>query len=159
MDIFLLVVAVLCLLIGFVGCIAPALPGPPISWLGLLLLKFSSFGAEVSWVWIAVLAAVVIVVTVLDYIVPVWGTKKFGGTKAGSWGAGVGILIGMFFAPLGIIIGPFLGAFAFELLAGKSSKHSLKAAFGAFLGFLFGVGLKLIACAWIAVYFCIQLFF
>ncbi len=158
MDIFFLIVAVLCLLTGFVGCIAPALPGPPVSWVGLLLLKFTRFGAEVSWVWIAVLAAVVIFVTVLDYLIPMWGTKKFNGTKAGSWGAGIGMFIGIFFAPLGIILGPFLGAFVFELFAGKSGKHSSKAAFGAFLGFLFGIGLKLIACAWIMAYFCMQLF-
>ena len=157
MDYFLLIMAILCLLAGFIGSILPALPGPPLSWVGLLLLKFSRFGAEVTWIWIAVFAGVVILVTVLDYVVPIWGTKKLGGTKAGSWGATIGLIIGMFFSPWGIILGPFLGAFVGELMAGNSGEHSLKAAFGAFIGFLFGVGLKLVACVWIAVYFVMKL--
>ncbi len=156
MDIFLLIVAILCLIIGFAGSVLPALPGPPISWVGLLLVKFTHFGADITWVWIAAFAAVVIIVSVLDYVVPAWGTKKFGGSKAGTWGATIGLIFGLFFSPWGIILGPFLGAFVGELLAGSSSKHSLKAALGAFMGFLFGVGLKLIVCGWIAVYLVVK---
>jgi len=158
MDYFLLITAILSLLAGFIGCVLPAVPGLALSWIGLLLLKLSRFGAEVMWTWIAVFAGVVILVSVFDYIVPAWGTKKFGGTKAGSWGATLGLVAGLFFSPWGIIAGPFLGAFIFELIAGNSGKHSLKAAFGAFVGFLFGVGLKLIVCGWMAVYFAIKLF-
>ena len=157
MDYFLLIMAVLCLLTGLAGSILPALPGPPISWVALLLLKFSRFGAEVTWIWVAIFAGVVILVTVLDYVVPVWGAKKFGGTKAGVWGTVIGLIAGMLILPWGIILGPFLGALIGELIAGNSGGHSLKAAFGAFIGFLFGVGLKLFACTWIAVYFVIKL--
>lgn len=158
MDIFLLITGIIFVIVGFVGCVAPVLPGPPISWVGLLLLKFTRFGADITWTWILILAAVVALVTILDYVVPAWGTKKFGGTAAGTWGSTIGLLVGLFFSPVGIIIGPFIGAFIGELLAGKSTKHSLRAAFGAFFGFLLGIGLKLIACAWIAVYFFMQLF-
>jgi len=158
MDYFLLLMAILCLIMGFIGSILPALPGPPLSWVGLLLFKFSRFGAEVTWRWIAVFAGIVILVTILDYIVPAWGTKKMGGTKAGSWGATIGLIIGIFFSPWGIILGPFLGAFVGELMVGTSGEHSLKAAFGAFIGFLFGVGVKLVACAWITGYFVVKLF-
>ncbi len=156
MDIFFLIIAILCLITGFIGSVLPILPGPPISWVGLFLLKFSRFGAEVTWTWIGIFAAIVIIISVLDYIVPAWGTKKFGGTRVGTIGATIGLLLGIFLSPTGIIIGPFLGAFVGELLAGKSSEHSLKAALGAFMGFLFGVGLKLIVCAWITVYFFVQ---
>lgn len=158
MDIFLLIVAIICLLIGLIGCIAPVLPGPPISLVGLLLFKLTRFGSEVTWTWIIIFAAMAIVVTILDYLVPVWGTKKFGGTSAGVWGTTIGLIIGLFFSPVGIIVGPFLGAFIGEWLAGQSTKHSLRAAFGAFIGFLLGVGLKLLVSAWIAVYFIMHIF-
>ena len=159
LDIVLLILAILCLLVGFAGAVLPILPGPQLSWVALLLLKFSSFGENVTWLWIAIFAAIVIVVVVLDYYVPIWGTKKFGGTRAGMWGATIGLIIGLFFSPVGIILGPFLGALLAELLAGNSKEHSLRAAFGAFIGFLFGVGLKLIACFWITVYFVIVVVF
>jgi uncharacterized protein YqgC (DUF456 family) len=158
MDIFLLIIAILCLIVGFIGSVAPALPGPPVSWVGLLLAKFTHFGAGIAWNWIIGFAVVVFIVSVLDYIVPICGTRKFGGTRAGTLGSTVGLIVGIFFSPWGIIAGPFLGAFIAELLAGSSGRHSLKAALGAFVGFLCGVGLKLIVCAWIAVYFVMQLF-
>ncbi len=158
MDIFLLILALVCLITGFVGSIVPALPGPPLSWVGLLLLKFSRFGAGITWSWVFIFALVVILVTILDYVIPVWGTRKFGGTKAGIWGTTIGLFVGLFWSPAGIILGPFIGAFIGELLAGNTGQHSFKAAFGSFIGFLLGVGLKLIVCTWIAGYCLVQLF-
>jgi uncharacterized protein YqgC (DUF456 family) len=155
MDIFLLVAAVLCLLVGFVGCVLPVLPGPPVSWVALLLLKFTHWGTGISWIWMLVFGVLVVGVTLLDYLIPAWGTKKLGGTRAGVWGATIGLIVGVFFPPVGLIFGPFFGALAGELIAGTPGKKSLKAAFGAFLGFLFGTGLKLIACTWITIYFVI----
>jgi len=67
-----------------------------------------------------------------------------------AWGAAIGLLAGFLFLPWGMILGPFLGAFAAGIIAGNSGKRSLKAAFGAFLGFLFGVGIKLASCGWMA---------
>ncbi len=157
MDTLLLIIAIICLLVGFAGCIVPMLPGPPVSWVALLLLKFTHWGIDITWGWIIIFAMVVIVVSLLDYYVPIWGTKKFGGTRAGTIGATIGLVVGLFFSPVGIFLGPFLGAFLGELLAGSSGEHSLRAAFGAFVGFLFGIGLKLITCAWITVYFFLKL--
>ena len=157
-DILLLVAALLCLLIGFAGCVLPVLPGPPAAWVALLLLKFTYWGASMSWNWIVVFAVVVLVVTLLDYWAPAWGVKKLGGTRAGVWGATAGLIVGLFFLPVGLVLGPFLGALLGEWLNGASGKNSLKAALGAFAGFLFGTGLKLIACLWIVVYFTLHLF-
>jgi len=140
------------MLIGIIGCLVPVLPGPPLSYLGLIMLHFSRFGDFPSSVLIA-LAAVTVVVTVLDYIVPVWGTRKFGGSKYGTRGATVGLIVGLFLGPVGIIIGPLLGAIVGELIFKDDMKYALKAGFGSLLGFLTGIGLKLAASFIMTFYF------
>ena len=90
----------------------------------------------------------------MDYIVPVWGTKKFGGSKAGMWGAAIGLVLGLiFFPPLGIIIGPFAGAVIGEAITGKDAASSFKAGLGSLLGLMIGIGLKLAASIAMTYYF------
>ncbi len=155
MDYFLLAIAIILILVGLLGCILPIIPGPPISFLGILVLHFTKFGeSEYSTNFLLILAFVAIIVTVLDYIVPIWGTKKFGGSKAGMWGATIGMIIGMIFlGPLGLILGPLVGAIAGESLKGANNKDAFRSGLGAFLGFLFGVGLKLAASIYITWHF------
>jgi len=158
LDILLIVAAIVCLLVGIIGCVVPVLPGPPISWVGLLLLKFTNVcGSDISWTWVIVWGIVVIAVTILDYYIPVWGIKKAGGSKAGIWGATIGIIVGLFFAPWGIILGPFIGALIGELCIGKGHSQSVKSAFGSFIGFLLSVGIKFLICGLIAAHFFIIL--
>ena len=150
------------ILVGFAGSILPIIPGPPIGWTGFLLLKWTDYinqGAEgyESALWI--LLFFVVLVTVLDYVVPIIGTKKYGGSKRGVWGATIGVVVGLFFGPLGIIIGPFLGAYIGEVSTGKKDRDALRAAWGSFVGFLLGVGLKLMTCGAIAFFFVRHLFF
>lgn len=90
-------------------------------------------------------AGIVVVVSVLDYLIPVYGTKKFGGTKYGMWGCGIGLLAGVWLGPWGIILGPFFGALIGEMLASNHT-GAFKAALGSFIGFLFSTLLKLIVC-------------
>ncbi|MFZ2338810.1 MAG: DUF456 domain-containing protein [Bacteroidales bacterium] len=144
--------AVILVIVGIIGCLAPVLPGPPLSYAGLIVLHFTRF-AEFSNNLLIVLAIVVIVVTIFDYIVPVWGTKKFGGTKYGTRGATVGLVIGLFLGPFGIVIGPFIGAVVGELIFKDDMKYAIKAGFGSLLGFLTGVGLKLATSFVITFYF------
>lgn len=151
-DYLLLILAVILVFVGIIGCLAPVLPGPPLSYAGLILLHFTRF-AEFSNKLLIILAIVVIVVTIFDYIVPVWGTKKFGGTKYGTRGATVGLIIGLFLGPFGIVIGPFIGAVVGELIFKDDMKYALKAGFGSLLGFLTGVGLKLATSFVITFYF------
>ena len=152
MDIFLIILAGLCLLIGLLGSVLPVLPGVPISYIGILLLHFTSkvqFSTEFLIFW----AVIVVLIQVLDYFIPIWGTKKFGGTKMGIWGSVIGMIVGLFFAPLGIILGPFVGAIIGELIAGKETKSAVKAGFGAFIGFLFGTIAKLIVGGFLIYYY------
>ncbi|MGI6340171.1 MAG: DUF456 domain-containing protein [Bacteroidales bacterium] len=151
-DYILLTLAVVLLLLGIIGCLVPVLPGPPLSYLGLILLHFTKF-ANFSSTLLITLAVVTIVVTLLDYIVPVWGTKKFGGSKYGTRGATVGLIIGLFLGPLGIIVGPFIGAFVGELIFKDDIRYALRAGFGSLLGFLTGIGLKLAASFVMTFYF------
>lgn len=152
MDYLLLTVAILFIVLGIIGCLAPVLPGPPLSYLGLVLVHFTKF-ADVSPNIFIILGAIAVVVTILDYVVPIWGTKTFGGSKYGMRGATVGLIIGLFLGPVGIIIGPFAGAFVGELIFRDDVKYALKAGFGSLLGFLTGVGLKLAASFAITFYF------
>ena len=145
LDILLAVAAVACLIIGLIGSVLP-LPGPPLSLLGIFLLKwshFANFSSALLW-WLGIST---IVVTVLDYVVPLWGVKRFGGSQGGVWGSTIGLLVGMFMGPLGVFGGAFLGALVGELIMGKNTELATKAAIGSFVGFLFGVGLKVALCS------------
>ena len=165
MEIILAVAAFLFLLVGLVGSVVPAIPGPPLAYIGLLLLQWSGYGGfspAFLWLWAGITAAV----TVMDNVLPAWMTKRFGGSRMAVIGSVLGLVAGtIFFAPVGLLVGPFLGALAGELIsrrvqAGRKEIDStgsaategdsvggakaLKAAFGAFLAFILGTGAKLI---------------
>ena len=151
MSVLVIILAVLAGVIGIVGSIVPALPGPPVSWGGLMILYFRGNGTNdagdpMSLTFLLVWLGITVAVTVIDYIIPSWFTKVTGGTKAAGRGAMAGMLVGMFVPPVGIIIGALVGAFLAELIfADKNGWDSAKSAFGAFMGFLCGTGIKLIA--------------
>lgn len=148
MDVLLAILAALLLLIGFFGSVLPVLPGPPLSWVGLLLLHFSKY-TSFSGTFLLVSFLVMAAVTALDYFIPIWGTKRFGGSKSGVIGSAIGLLVGLLFLPLGIIAGPFVGAVVGELMNDpKETRRALKSATGSFVGFLLGTGLKLGFCGW-----------
>ena len=145
MDIVLLILAFLCLIIGIIGCIVPGLPGTPIAYAGLWIAQATD-RIDFSWQFLLIWGIVVVIISVLDYIVPAWGTKKYGGTKWGVWGSTIGVFIGLFFGAVGVILGPLVGAIIGELIAGKELEAALKAGWGSFIGILFGTILKLVAC-------------
>jgi hypothetical protein len=164
METFIAILAIVLGIVAIIGSVAPALPGPPLGWLGLLVLYIwgggtNGAGASMSTSFLLVWLAIVIVVSILDYVVPAYFTKLTGGSKYGGWGAVIGLFIGLIYPPLGMIFGSLLGAFLAELLfAGKDMPTSLKSAFGAFLGFLFGTGIKLICSAVMLFYIVIYAF-
>ncbi|MBL0740111.1 DUF456 domain-containing protein [Chryseolinea lacunae] len=151
MDIALIVIGVVLMLVGLAGCVLPFLPGPPLAFLGLLIQQLNTnppFSAKFLWI----MGGITVAITVLDYFVPIYGAKKFGGGKWGMWGCTIGLLVGLWFGPIGIIAGPFVGAFIGELLANNNSKQAFKSALGSFVGFLFGTLLKLVVCLVMAWY-------
>jgi uncharacterized protein YqgC (DUF456 family) len=161
---FIIALAIFLGLIGIIGCVLPVIPGPPISWLGMMVLYFWGKGTDSAGdtmstrlliIWLVIMA----VVTVLDYIVPSYLTKATGGSKYASRGALAGVLVGLFFAPLGIVIGPMLGAFICEAaFSGKKAGQSIVPALGAFAGFVCGTLLKLIACGFMMYYIVVYCF-
>ena len=133
---------IILVVVGIVGSLLPLLPGPPVAYVGLLIQQFRE-PAPFTTQFLLICAGIVVVSLILDYLIPIWGTKKFGGTKYGVWGCTIGFLLAFWMGPLGIIIGPFLGAFVGEMIAGQDSRKSFKAALGSFVGFLMGSFLKL----------------
>lgn len=150
-DYLLIIIGILLLILGIVGSFLPVIPGPPSSYIGLLLLHLSRFAAF-SPLSLIILALATIVVTVLDYLIPIWGTKKIGGSKYGIRGATIGLVVGLFFGPLGIIIAPFVGAFVGEMIYKNDFSYALKAGLGSLIGFITGIGLKLLMSLIIGVY-------
>lgn len=144
MDIALLIIGFLFCLLGIIGSFLPVLPGPPVSWIGLLLLHLTTAVPE-DWWFLGITGAVALFVFAMDYVIPAMGTKKFGGTRAGMIGTTIGLIVGIIAPiPFGIIIGPFVGAFLGELSNKADNKTALKAAFGSFLGFLTGAFMKFV---------------
>lgn len=156
MDLVWAVIGGILMLAGIIGCLLPLIPGPPLSFSGLLLLQLretAPFTSKFLMIW----AVIVITITVMDYLVPIYGTKRFGGTKYGLWGCTIGLIAGFWFGPIGIIAGPFLGALLGEWLANRNSDQAFKAAIGSFVGFLVGTVLKLIASGVMTYYFIMSL--
>lgn len=143
-DILLLIGSIICLLVGLAGAVLP-LPGPPLSLIGLFMLHYSKY-AQFDRTTLIFFVILTVVLSIFDYYAPIWGTKKFGGTKYGSWGSTIGLLVGLFFTPIGMFLGAFLGAFLGEILGKTEPKIALKAAIGSFIGLITGIVGKVILC-------------
>lgn len=161
LDLILVIAGAVCLIIGIAGSILPALPGPPFAWVGLLLLKWhSTAGSEIGTNIIIWSGIAVLLVTALDYWLPVWGTAKFGGSSWGKWGSMIGMIAGFIIpivGPFTFIIGPFIGAVAGELLKGEDMKKALRSGWGSFIGFLGGAIAKVLVCLWLCYLFIVTL--
>jgi hypothetical protein len=144
MDILLVIISALFIVLGLIGSVLPILPGPPLSWIGLLLLYLTK-AVEMSTTLIVITGIIAIIIFILDYIIPSMGTKKFGGSKAGMIGTSIGLVVGLISPiPGGIILGPFLGAFIGEMINKNNSRTAFKAAIGSFIGFLASTFIKFI---------------
>ncbi len=158
-TIALIILGLVCALIGLAGCILPAIPGPLLSFLALILLSFARDWEPFSATFLMIMAGLTLLVTLLDYVVPLLGAKKYGASKTGIWCSILGMVLGVFFfPPWGMLIGAFAGAIAGEWLAGKEGRESLQAAWGIFLGNVVGIGVKLAFCGLILFFYVKELF-
>lgn len=158
MSILLITLGFLLCVLGIIGSFLPVLPGPPISWLGLLLFYLAP-AIPMDYTVLIVTFLVALIVFVLDYIVPAIGTKSYGGSKYGVIGTTIGLVIGLIAPiPFGFLIGPFIGAFIGEFIFNKSKgKTALRAAYGSFLGFLGSTLMKFTFCLAFTVYYVYKL--
>ena len=144
LELTMLVLGALAILAGIAGCFVPIIPGPIVAYGGLLCMIPTSKSPSVAM--LILFGVITTVVTVLDYVVPAMGAKKFKCSKWGILGCTIGTIVGIFYFPIGLLLGPFLGAVAGELIARKPLVMAAKGGLGAFLGFLAGVFLKIVAC-------------
>ena len=153
MEWFWITLGIILTIAGLVGCILPFIPGPPLGYAAIMIAQYTldkPFTTRFMVVWLIL----VFVVTLLDYYVPIWGTKRFGGSKSGVWGSTIGLIIGLFFfPPFGIIAGPFIGAVVGELLIGKDMQRALRSGLGSFLGFITGAIMKLAVSLFLGFHF------
>ena len=153
MDYLWIILGVLFLVGGFIGCFLPVIPGPPLAYVSLLFLQLTGhhpFTINFLVIWGFVIA----LVTLIDYFIPPLATKKFGGSRYGVIGSMAGIVLGVFILPpWGILIFPFIGAYIGELLHGSEYNTAKKAAFGSFIGLISGIVLKVSVTGFIGYYF------
>jgi uncharacterized protein len=147
MDVLLLLLAFLCMIGGIIGSFLPVLPGPPLSWIGLLLLYFTDAVPANYWV-LGITLVITVAMVILDYVIPAKGTKRYGGSSYGIWGTNIGLVVGLFLPiPFGFVIGAFCGALIGELIYNAADhKRALKAATGSFVGFLASTFMNVVVC-------------
>ena len=139
-----ILLSIILIIIGIAGTILPVLPGLLLSFAGILLYKF--FGnPEFSIIYVIIFGILTLASLILNYIIPIKTTAKYGGSRYGKIGGFLGTIIGLFFPPIGFIIGMLLGVFLGELIHDKTDKKkAFNATKGAFLGFIYGTGFNLL---------------
>lgn len=154
----LVILGLLSSIAGIVGCILPLIPGPPLSFLGLILLSIARDWEPFSAVFLIVMAVLTVLVTILDYVIPALGARKYGASREGIWGSVFGMLAGtIFFPPFGMFLGAFLGAVIGELAAGKNDREALRAGWGVFVGTAAATVMKLAVSGVMLFYFIMEL--
>ena len=158
MDTLLSILAIVFGVVGCIGCIVPILPGVMLAFVGYLCLYFCSY-SDISVAWLVVFGVLTLIVSVLDYLLPSYMTKKFGGSKAGERGAMAGVIGGFLLGPVGVVVGPFVGAVVAELINdGSDRQRAFKSGLGSFLSFFVGTGIKLVVAMWLTIEIFIDVF-
>lgn len=142
MDALIIIGSILAI-VGIVGSIIPALPGPILGYGALVLLYFAKGAGSISLFSLGIFGVLLVFVTLFSYVAPVWGARFSGASKPGMIGACIGAVLGLiFFLPLGIFIGAFFGAIIGELTTGKDASAAFKAGIGTLFGSLMVIFLQ-----------------
>lgn len=157
-EVIALVIAFIFFLAGLVGTLFPGMPGPPLIWAGMLVYGFIAGFEDIGAAFLVAQALLALIVMGVDYLFSALGSRVFGGSKAALWGAALGLLIGLFFFPYGLLLGPFLGAAVAELLVRSKSDQVLRSGIGATLGFWGALPIKLALEAVMITWFIIRIF-
>lgn len=150
------VVALLFMIVGALGTVVPVLPGLPMIWLASLGFALVDGFERVDWPFLGWLLLVTVAAEVADHLGRVWGARRFGAGRAGAWGAVIGALVGLFFLPVGLVLGPFLGALLGELLAGRTLPESVRAGWGGLVGTLGSMAVKVVVAVGMTVAFVVK---
>lgn len=144
------------ILLGLAGSILPIIPGPTLSFIGLLWIALlRQFSPPLTPTLILLMLIITVAITIMDYFIPLIGAKKYGTSKWGIYGSIVGMIIGAFLSPLGMLLGGLIGAVLIEWLVSRKEKQALKAGWGIFIGTILGSILKLVVSGVMAYYFII----
>lgn len=155
----LIIIGLILIVLGLVGSVVPAIPGPFLSFIGLVLLFVSKGSGVVSVGMLVFFGISMLILTALNYLIPILGAKYSGASKKGQWGSVIGALLGVvFFPPLGIFIGAMVGAVIGEMQAGKKLNEAMKAGVGVITGSVMAIVLQVIYSFSVAIYFLVKLF-
>ncbi len=158
MDIFCYIVSIALCAGGLTGCFLPVIPGAPLAMAGYLLLLFTPVAADMHWPTIMILGLLTLFTIVSDYVIPIFGVKWFGGTSYGRKGSMLGTLVGLFFMPWGLILGPFIGAFIGEIYGKADMRSAFQSGVGSLVGFLCGTFFKVAVTLAITIYVLLTIF-
>ncbi len=145
-QILLYVLAAVLIVVGTLGTILPALPGVPIVYVGMLVAAWAGDFSHIGWPTLTMLGVLTALAVIVDLLASVLGAKRVGASGWALFGAALGTVIGLFFGLVGLILGPFVGAVAGELIAGSTLKRSASVGVGAWLGFIFGTLARIALC-------------
>jgi uncharacterized protein YqgC (DUF456 family) len=137
------VLAGLLILVGIAGTVLPALPGLPLVFAGMVLAAWAGDFQQVGWVALVILGLLTLLSLAIDFLAASIGAKRVGASKLAVAGAILGTFAGLFFGPVGLFAGPFVGALGGELIHGREVRRATHVGFGTWLGIVFGVVLKL----------------
>lgn len=129
--------------VGFAGVVLPALPGLPLVFAGCLLAAWGDDFTRVGWLPLLLIGGLAAISLVVDFLANVYGAQRLGASTQALWGAALGTIAGMFFLPFGLLLGPFLGAWAGEYWHSRQAGKATKVGLGTWLGILLGTASKL----------------
>ena len=153
MDFFYLLISLLLIIVGIIGCFFPIIPGPLTGWFGFLFL-YQIEGVKSNKTLLLITFLIALFVFIFDYIMPLIGIKIFGGSKKGLIGASIGLVLGIIFlGPFGLILGAFLGSLFGEIVNKKKFSLAFKASIGTIIGVITGFILKFtVGCLFLIIY-------